>query len=106
MREIKLPGGVWKYDPDTLLGDPGGFGSVYAGYAESGDEVAIKILHLSVRDAKHKKLQIAIAKDLVVRDLQHIISVHKLLGPRSKDTWTCDRNATVLETDWKSLPAL
>ncbi len=29
MREITLPGGVWQYDP-TLLGDHGGFGSVYA----------------------------------------------------------------------------
>ena len=42
MRTIKLPNGVFEYDPNQPLGDKGGFGQVFAGRTADGKEVAVK----------------------------------------------------------------
>jgi serine/threonine-protein kinase len=59
MKTIKLPTGIFEYDPAKPLGKRGGFGQVFEGKTSSGDEVAIKMLHLSAADAAHRELRIA-----------------------------------------------
>lgn len=39
-------GREWSFDPDQLLGDPGGFGSVHPGRADEGEPVAVKVISL------------------------------------------------------------
>lgn len=59
MVTVKLPAGVFEYDPANPLGKPGGFGQVFAGKAVSGEDVAIKKLHVSAADVAHRELRIA-----------------------------------------------
>jgi|CXWL01.1.fsa_nt_gi serine/threonine-protein kinase len=59
MLTIKLPTGVFEYDPFKPLGKRGGFGEVFLGKTTSGDDVAIKKLHVSVTDTAHRELRIA-----------------------------------------------
>lgn len=73
MIEIRLPRGEWKYDPDAILGRPGGFGAVFEGFGENHGTVAIKKLHITASDAAHRELQIADV--LVTRQLKHVIPV-------------------------------
>src|SRR3989338_6870953 len=71
MKTIKLPTGTFEYDPAKPLGRPGGFGQVFAGRTASGDEVAIKKLHVSAADAAHRELRIA--DELKGRSFDHVI---------------------------------
>ena len=73
MLEIRLPRGVWKYDPSSPLGAPGGFGAVFAGISVDHDKLAIKKLHVNAQQAAHRELRIA--DDLIGRDLQHVVPV-------------------------------
>jgi eukaryotic-like serine/threonine-protein kinase len=73
VRTIKLARGVWTFEDANRIGQPGGFGSVYLGASESGEEVAIKLLNLQAPDLAHRELDIA--EDLVSRDLQHVMPV-------------------------------
>lgn len=73
MVEIKLPLGVWSYDPDKIFGVPGGFGSVFAGHSSSGAPVAVKKLHLGAAEAAHRELEMVSA--FVGKDLEHVVPV-------------------------------
>lgn len=59
MKKIKLPTGVFEYNPKELLGKSGGFGQVFLGRTSSGEVVAVKKLHISAADAAHRELRIA-----------------------------------------------
>ena len=71
MKKIKLPTGIFEYDPTQPLGKRGGFGQVFAGRTAAGNEVAIKKLHVSADDAAHRELRIA--EELKGRALKHVI---------------------------------
>lgn len=71
MRTIKLPTGTFQYDPTKPLGRPGGFGQVFAGQTASGNDVAVKKLHLSAADAAHRELRIA--EELKGRSFEYVI---------------------------------
>ena len=73
MKKVKLPRGVWSYDPKKPLGAPGGFGAVFAGTDEQGKPVAVKRLHVDAAQAAHRELRIA--GSLASRNLQHVIPV-------------------------------
>lgn len=59
MTEIKLQRGVFKYDAAKPLGRRGGFGQVFAGVNDKGEEVAVKKLHVSAAAVNHRELRIA-----------------------------------------------
>jgi serine/threonine-protein kinase len=59
MPRIRLPRGQWEYSETERLGEPGGFGEVFAGKAAGGAPVAIKRLKLSASEAAHRELDIA-----------------------------------------------
>lgn len=71
MKSIRLPAGLFKYDPAKPLGKPGGFGQVFAGMTAEGVEVAVKKLHVSAADAAHRELRIA--EEFRGRTFQHVI---------------------------------
>jgi len=73
MIKIKLESGEWQYNPDKLLGPPGGFGTVFLGRGEEYGEVAVKKLHIDAKDAAHRELRIA--KELAGRRLSHVVPV-------------------------------
>ena len=56
---------AWEFDDAAPLGNPGGFGEVFAGVANDGHEVAVKRLKVSVADGAHRELRVAteIARD-------------------------------------------
>ena len=71
METIKLPKGVWKYDPKKVLGKPGGFGTVFLGSGGGYDEIAVKKLHLDAKELAHRELRIA--EELSKEELQYVI---------------------------------
>ena len=71
MKTIKLPSGAFLYDPAQPLGEPGGFGQVFAGTTPDGKEVAVKKLHISSAKAAHRELQIA--DELKGRSFEHVV---------------------------------
>lgn len=71
MKTIKLPGGVYEYDPDRPLGKRGGFGQVFAGKSLGGNDIAVKKLHLKAADAAHRELRIA--DELRGRTFDHVV---------------------------------
>jgi eukaryotic-like serine/threonine-protein kinase len=73
MIEIRLPQGIWHYDPNTLLGKPGGFGSVFTGSGNGYEMLAVKKLHISASEAAHRELRIA--EDLAFRQMEHVMPV-------------------------------
>jgi len=72
MKTIKLPTGVFEYDPMQPLGKPGGFGQVFAGKTANGQDVAIKKLYLSSADTAHRELKIA--EELKNRIFENVIA--------------------------------
>ncbi len=72
MLTIKLAAGVFEYDPTKPLGKRGGFGQVFAGKTVSGEDVAIKELHVSAADAAHRELRIV--EELKGDLYKHVIS--------------------------------
>lgn len=73
MNTVRLPRGAWRYDPDQPLGEPGGFGAVFVGLDENGEEIAVKRLHISATQAAHRELRIA--EELFDRDLSNVIPI-------------------------------
>lgn len=71
MVTIKLPTGTFEYDPANSLGKTGGFGQVFLGKSSSGQDVAVKKLHLSAADAAHRELRIA--DELRGRSFAHVV---------------------------------
>jgi serine/threonine-protein kinase len=71
MTPLNLPNGTFEYDPLQPLGNAGGFGQVFLGRASSGEEIAVKKLHLSAADAAHREL--AVADELKGRAFEHVI---------------------------------
>src|SRR5438128_11290069 len=69
MIDIQLPNGKWCYDERSQLGK-GGFGAVFQGTSESGDEVAVKRLQ-TVDQAR----EIRIADFLLGHTLSHVIPI-------------------------------
>jgi hypothetical protein len=59
MTIIRLPHGQFEYDETQPLGDPGGFGQVFAGRSATDAHLAVKKLHLSAATAAHRELRIA-----------------------------------------------
>ena len=68
---IKLPTGVFEFDPTRPLGKRGGFGQVFLGKDPTGKEVAVKKLHLTAADAAHRELRIA--DELKGRPFEHVV---------------------------------
>lgn len=73
MKQLRLEQSVWMLDEGSLLGRPGGFGSVHPGTAEDGAPVAIKILRSDIGDATHRELDFA--RVFRGRDTQHVIPI-------------------------------
>lgn len=71
MTTIKLPTGTFEYDPTKPLGKAGGFGQVFLGRCQDGEEIAVKKLHLSAASAAHRELNIA--DELKGRSFQHVV---------------------------------
>jgi eukaryotic-like serine/threonine-protein kinase len=73
MQTIELSRGRWFFDDEALLGEPGGFGAVYAGVDPEGREVAVKLLH---RDAAGPiKRELRIAELFLDRTFSHVMPV-------------------------------
>ncbi len=96
LKEIKLPKGIYKFNPNDLLGDPGGFGSVYLGKDQSDNECAIKELKIDVPESALRES--LIASDLEERNFSHIINI--LDSGQDIDT---DRTYIVMERAKMSL---
>lgn len=73
MRKIRLPKGLWWFDPNRQLGKEGGFGAVYAGKSADGEQIAVKRLNLSAEQAAHREL--AIASELLQNDFVNVLQV-------------------------------
>jgi len=73
MALIKLDHSQWTFDPQCPLGQPGGFGAVYAGASLSGEHVAVKRLHVEAGAAAHRELRIS--SELLGRKFQNVIAV-------------------------------
>lgn len=73
MRILALTRAQWEIDETARLGQPGGFGSVFAGKASNGRAVAVKLIDLSVGDAAHRELEFAQA--FAGRPTQHIVPI-------------------------------
>lgn len=71
METIKLPNGVWQYDPGHPLGPKGGFGIVYAGYAQDYGDLAIKQIFVEAQESAHREL--VIADELKGRKFEFVI---------------------------------
>lgn len=73
MIEIRLPRGLWQYDPNIPLGKPGGFGAVFMGSGNGYDALAIKKLHISASEAAHRELRIA--EEITDRQMENVMPV-------------------------------
>jgi serine/threonine-protein kinase len=73
MKTIRLEKSTWSVDYATLLGQPGEFGSVFAGAGLDGAPVAIKVLHSHLGNDGHRELDVARA--LVGRPTKHIVPI-------------------------------
>jgi serine/threonine protein kinase len=63
--------GVWRYNPSSPLGPPGGFGAVFLGYDNNNQEVAVKKLHISSNTTGHREL--LVSEELSGKPFNHII---------------------------------
>lgn len=71
MRKIVLTNAVWQFDESSQIGPKGGFGVVYRGVSNAGQNVAVKKLHLNAADFAHRELDIA--KYFINKKNKHII---------------------------------
>lgn len=73
-------GGRWAYDPEDLLGEPGGFGAVYRGQDAEGAPVAVKVIP-SVRvggrefHPRLQKREVEVAERLRGEDVRNLIRI-------------------------------
>lgn len=73
MAEIKLPNGVYNYDPDNKLGPDGGFGAVYHGKDENDNDIAVKKIHIDASEVAHRELRIA--EELTTNSYNNVIPI-------------------------------
>jgi serine/threonine protein kinase len=73
MREICLSKGRWYFDEAKSLGPPGGFGEVFLGKGENGNEVAVKRVRLEQQVYSTRELKIA--EFLLGHDHPHVIPI-------------------------------
>ncbi len=73
MIRIKLRRGVWHYDPDTTLGTPGSFGTVFCGSSEAGQTVAVKRLNPDVGQHVHREQKIV--EQLIGKNFNHVVPI-------------------------------
>ncbi len=69
-------GTAWTADLTAPLGDPGGFGQVYAGYGPDSTEVAIKVVplrHGDEAERRRRAREIEIAARLAERSAAHLL---------------------------------
>ena len=59
MEKIKLNANSWEYDPNSPLGPEGGFGAVFLGKDNDGEDIAVKKLHLSAHNAGNREFSIS-----------------------------------------------
>jgi len=71
VRKIILKASAWEYDPGKQLGPSGGFGAVFAGLSQCGEEVAVKKLHLS--SAATGRRELIITEELADKKLYNVI---------------------------------
>lgn len=71
--QVRLPGGLWSYDPKKPLGAPGGFGAVFAGKGAANEPIAVKRLHIDAAQAAHRELKVA--AELAGREFKHVMPV-------------------------------
>lgn len=71
MIKIKLNKDIWEYDPTIALGPAGGFGTVYLGKSLTGEDVAVKKLHISASAAGNREL--IISEALSTKSLNYVI---------------------------------
>jgi serine/threonine-protein kinase len=74
MISIKLPHGVWQYDPDQPLGPKGGFGIVFAGTSPEYGALAVKKIFLEAQRGAHRELRIA--DELKAIKFEHIVPIY------------------------------
>ncbi|AMV32095.1 Serine/threonine-protein kinase StkP [Pirellula sp. SH-Sr6A] len=74
MRTVKLNGRTWSFFTDRQLGPRGGNGVVFEGRSESGSEVAVKRLRLSLTSSPEAR-ELEIVENLVGQTHSHIIPV-------------------------------
>lgn len=73
MTNIKLQNAAWSFDDSAQLGNAGGFGEVFKGTAENGNQVAVKRLKLTAGKAAYREL--AIGEWLSNQNLQNVVPV-------------------------------
>lgn len=71
---IKLPKGLWTFDPNKRLGPPGGFGEVFLGKNLKDEDVAVKRIKLEVTEHAHRELRIA--DELADKKLEHVLPIY------------------------------
>lgn len=74
MIEIRLSIQSWSYDPNQQLGAEGGFGAVFYGEDKDKNKVAIKKLHVDVKQAGHRELRLA--EEFANRNFKNIIPIY------------------------------
>jgi serine/threonine-protein kinase len=73
MQTVKLQRAAWQFDPTVRLGERGGFGEVFIGRSEAGEQVAVKRLFIPADGTAHREL--LIANELAGRNLSFVIPV-------------------------------
>lgn len=64
---------TWLVEDDKPLGSPGGFGSVFCGKSEDGEEAAIKLFHVNRVEKASREL--SLAKYLCTSPCPHVIPI-------------------------------
>jgi serine/threonine-protein kinase len=70
---VRLPRGEWHYDPNHLLGEPGGFGEVFEGRDARSQPIAVKRLRVSVGEAARRELKIA--DEIAGKSFAHVLEI-------------------------------
>lgn len=73
MKTLTLRNGVWRYDESSMLGSPGGFAAVYAGFSAKGEPAAVKVFHASKTGQAERELQFAVSR--LGKSSMHVIAV-------------------------------
>ncbi|MCL6099452.1 MAG: serine/threonine protein kinase [Bacteroidetes bacterium] len=72
MINIKLKTTQWNYDPNKLIGEPGGFGAVFYGEDKNGNAVAVKKLHSTIGKEINRELRFA--EELMSQNHNHVMA--------------------------------
>lgn len=74
MVEITLQNKSWFYDPESPLGETGGFGRVFLGRSTDSEEVAIKELLIEAQQGAHREMRMA--DFLADAQYDHVIPIY------------------------------